>query len=232
MIRTFTPGALEAAARAKAVFFDFDGTLANTVDGIRETAREALAEFGMDEEAIGDTNRIIGPAFPGAFSEVYGVTAEEAVEITALYRKIYASRGPEAWEPYPGIAELLGALVEEGKTLAVTTCKLADLTVSMAADHGILEPFACVVGKPDDSPVTKSVLVARTLARLGVAPQDAVMVGDRHNDMEGARDQGVLAVGVAYGAGTAAELEAAGADVTVDSVEELGRVLLGAVPGM
>lgn len=216
-----------AFSAAPAVFFDFDGTLANTVDSIRATGRRALMDFGLTEEEVGDVNRIIGPAFPGAFSEVYGLSEEDAVWVTARYRELYREQGPEACAPYPGIVGLLDALRAQGRTVAVVTCKQTVLASVAAETHGYLDRFERVVGKPDDSPVTKAELVARALSELGFGPSQAVMVGDRHNDMEGARANGVLALGVAYGAGTAGELWDAGAQCVVDSVGGLSDVLLG-----
>ncbi|MEY8436903.1 HAD hydrolase-like protein [Atopobiaceae bacterium 24-176] len=224
----FAPGVdADAFAAAPAVFFDFDGTLANTVDSIRATARIALADFGLSEEEIGDVNRIIGPAFPGAFSEVYGMSEKDAAWVTAHYRELYRSCGPEACAPYPGIVGLLDALRAQGRTAAVVTCKLTSLASSGAEVHGYLDRFALVMGKADDTPTTKAQLVAAALKELGLSPSQAVMVGDRRNDMEGAAANGVLALGVAYGAGSAPELWEAGAQCVVDSVDGLSRVLLG-----
>lgn len=223
----FAPGVdADAFALAPAVFFDFDGTLANTIDSIRATARTALADFGLSDEETGDVNRIIGPAFPGAFSEVYGMTEKDAAWVTAHYREIYRAFGPEACAPYPGIVGLLDALRAQGRTAAVVTCKLTSLASAGAEAHGYLDRFGLVMGKADDTPTTKAQLVAAALAELGLAPDQAVMVGDRKNDMEGARANGVLALGVTYGAGSAPELWEAGAQCVVDSVDGLSRVLL------
>lgn len=224
----FAPDADPSAfSAAPAVFFDFDGTLVNTIDSIRATGRRALMDYGLTEEEVGDVNRIIGPAFPGAFSEVYGLTEEDAAWVTARYRELYREQGPEACAPYPGIVGLLDALRAQGRTAAVVTCKLTSLASAGAEAHGYLDRFGLVMGKADDTPTTKARLVAAALAELGLAPDQAVMVGDRKNDMEGARANGVLALGVAYGAGTADELWEAGAQCVVDSVAALSDVLLG-----
>jgi len=82
------------------VIFDFDGTLADTLSGITDTARRVLLERGFDEEGLGDLSRLVGPPFPQAFRLVYGVSEAEAKAITARYREIYGAGGPKLWPAF------------------------------------------------------------------------------------------------------------------------------------
>ena len=210
------------------VVFDFDGTLADTIEGICSTARRVLLAHGISEEGLGDVRRIVGPPFPQAFSLVYGLSEDEAAEVTREYREIYHDLGLEGWPLYPGMRELLEDLRASGRRLAVASSKLEGLVRRAVADNGVDGLFDVCLGKTSDDEVTKAATIARAVSSLGLTADDAVMVGDRHHDVDAATACGVPCVGVTYG-GTAApgELEDAGACAVAHTVDELRQVLLG-----
>lgn len=213
------------------VIFDFDGTLADTVDGIVSTARRVLLARGFSEERLGDMRRLVGPPFPQAFSQVYGVDEQEAVSITAEYRAIYRELGAAAWPLYDGMGGLLERLRSRGRRTAVASSKRAGLLARAVSDNRAERLFDAVCGKLSDVGDSKAQAIGRVLDELGARPGDAVMVGDRSYDVEAAAEWGIPCVGVRYGGTSAAgELEAAGACAVADSVEELGMVLLGDRP--
>ena len=215
-------------AGRRLIIFDFDGTLANTVPAIVSTARTVLARHGLTDEAMGDLTRLVGPPFPQAYSLVYGFSEEEAAQITAEYRAIYRGIGPEAWPLFGGVAALLRRLRSAGRLTAVASSKQMAMVERALADNGITELFDVALGKSSDAEGDKVSLIKRAMDDLGVGPAEAVMVGDRHHDVEAAAACGVPCVGVTYGGtGTVAELMGAGACACADTVEELGRVLLG-----
>lgn len=217
----------QALVRRPYVFFDFDGTLANTKPSIIATARATLAEWGMTEEEMGDLNRLIGPPFPRAYADIYGMPMADAEELTRRYRARYARLGPESHPLFDGMAELLRDLVAAGRTLAVTSSKRQEFAESMLADEGVHDLFAAIVAQRDPAHADKPYLVGATLEALGARPDEAVMVGDRFYDVEGAAANGVPCVGVLFGTATREELEGAGAAAVVESVAELRRVLMG-----
>lgn len=210
------------------VLFDFDGTLADTKPAIVDTARRVLREWGMTDDEIADPGRLVGPPFPAAFSIVYGMSDEDAAEVTRRYRAIYAKLGLETHMLFDGMAELLQSLKAAGRRLAITTSKREETAHTMLADNGVEQLFDVIVGQTDPTRADKTTLLGDTLAALGCSADEAVMVGDRFYDVEGAAANGVPCVGVYLG-GTApkGELEAAGAAACVHSVEGLGKVLLG-----
>ncbi|RZA07282.1 MAG: HAD family hydrolase, partial [Proteobacteria bacterium] len=88
--------------------------------------------------------------------------------------------------------------------------------------------FRVVYGSElDYSRADKGELINYILARESIAPEEALIVGDRLHDVRGAKIAGILSVGVTWGYGSRTELEGAGADFVVDSVGELGRLFLG-----
>lgn len=210
------------------VLFDFDGTLADTKPAIVDTARRVLREWGMTDDEIADPGRLVGPPFPAAFSIVYGMSDEDAAEVTRRYRAIYTKLGLETHMLFDGMAELLHSLKAAGKRLAITTSKREEMAHTMLTDNGVEQLFDVIVGQTDPTRADKATLLGDTLAALGCSADEAVMVGDRFYDVEGAVANGVPCVGVYLG-GTApeGELEAAGAAACAHSVEGLGKVLLG-----
>lgn len=209
------------------VIFDFDGTLADTRPGIVATATKVLRAWGMSDEEIGDVGRLVGPPFPRAFSDIYGVAPTEADELARLYSEEYAKLGPSSHALFAGMTELLAELRDEGRRLGVATSKHQVTAERFLQEDGVLELFAVVAGKVDPAHADKATAVRRALTALGARPEDAVMVGDRFYDVEGARANGVPCVGVLFGTATRQELEDAGAAAVVDSVEGLREALLG-----
>ena len=210
------------------VVFDFDGTLADTVAGICATARTVLRAHGVPERELERVRQIIGPPFPQAFSLVFGLSEDEAAQVTAEYRAIYQDLGLKGWPLYPGMRELLEDLRASGRRLAVASSKREPLVIRAVADNGVSDLFDLVLGKTSDEQTSKAQTIARVVSELGLRACDAVMVGDRHHDVDAAAEVGVACVGVTYG-GTAApgELEEAGVCAVAASVDELRRVLLG-----
>lgn len=208
--------------------FDFDGTLADSKPAIVATARRVLAEWGMSEEEMGDLGRLVGPPFPVAFTQVYGMSADDALEVTTRYRTEFAKLGEATHPIFPGIKELLADARAAGRRVALTSSKMRARALDMLAAESMTDLFDAVVCQVDPSRADKAHLVGDTLAELGADASDAVMVGDRFYDVEGAFANGVPCVGVTYGHTSApGELERAGAAAVADSVPRLRELLLG-----
>lgn len=212
----------------RVVVFDFDGTLADTLPGITETAHTVLLAHGFDDEAMGDLTRLVGPPFPQAFSMVYGVSEEEAASITADYRLVYQDLGLAGWPLFDGIRELLSDLRAAGRLTATASSKNIRLLSRALSDNGVTELFDAIEGKLSDDEDTKSKAILRALDDLAATADEAVMVGDRCFDVEAAAVLGIPCVGVTYGHTSApGELESAGAVAVAKSVDELEAILLG-----
>ena len=216
-----------AISERRYVLFDFDGTLADTMPSITSTAVEVLREWGMTDDEIGDTKRLVGPPFPAAFSMVYGVSEDDAAEITRRSRAIYNVQGPETFPLFDGMGELLDTLRANGRHLAVATSKTASQAERMVRELGIWDKFDAVVGKVRDGRGAKATIIGDALERLGCTADDAVMVGDRFYDVEGAAQLGMPCVGVLFGTATEAELADAGAAAIARTADEVADALLG-----
>ncbi len=217
-------------AQRDVVIFDFDGTIADTKAGIIATATRVLSDWGLGPAELAHVGELIGPPFPQAYELVFGLSHADAVEVTRRYRAIYRDLGVEAWPAFAGMRELLVALREAGRRLAVASSKQTALVHRGLADNGILDLFELVRGKEDDAEATKVDAIRLVLAQLQAIPDDAVMVGDRFHDVEASAACGVPCVGVRYGdTARPGELEEAGAVAIANTMDELRALLLGEV---
>lgn len=161
----------------------------------------------------------------GTLFEGLGLSGDELEAAVAAYRRFYAEDGIHRSSVYPGVEDLLDALVERGIVLATATAKLTPVARAILDLHGLADRFAVVNGTdPDHS--TKTETLTHTLELLaGPPPAGVLMVGDRHSDMTAARACGVGSVGVCWGYGTTHELQEAGADHLVRAPAEVLALL-------
>lgn len=189
-----------------AVLFDVDGTLIDSAPGILETLRLTFARMGTDVSGV-DLRRYMGPPLRRTFGEYYADPAdvERAVEI---YRASYREKGSHMCALYPGVAAMLQRLHAAGVTLCTATSKPVAVVAPMLEELGIAGLFDEIGGASlDAARDTKTDVIRYVLARRRPADGAVLMVGDRRDDMQGARDCGLDAAGVLYGYGTAAELQ-------------------------
>lgn len=215
----------------RAVLFDLDGTLSASAPGILASARHALSVLGEPIPSEAQLLRFIGPPLVDSFREVCGLDPVLAQRAVAAYRAYYAEHGQFDTRVYDGMPEVLAALREQDRTVAVATSK-AQVFAESVLDHLGLAPLVdLVVGAELDGRRTrKAEVVAQVLAQLpGPAAAGAVMVGDRHHDVEGAAAHGLPCIGAVWGYGGRDELLAAGAVALAERPEDLPALLgLGA----
>lgn len=218
---------MDLAAR-KLVVFDWDGTLCDSMQGIIATARSVLLEWGIGEEDLGDLTRLVGPPFPQAYSWVYGLSEEDAAEVTRRYRARYEEGEGAGWPLFEGIPCMLDALHANGKLVAIASSKRHDLVMRQVRDNGLADVLDAVCGKLADTGDSKEAAILRAVEQAGCSVDDTVMVGDRNLDVEAARHVGIPCVGVLWG-GTAPreELEDADAAAIAETVVQLESILIG-----
>ncbi|AEB07305.1 HAD-superfamily hydrolase, subfamily IA, variant 3 [Coriobacterium glomerans PW2] len=204
------------------VVFDFDGTLADTADSIKRTARHVLEEMGMPADEIDEArlNSMIGPPLEEGFHDLFGLTSAGSQRACARYRELYAQLDPSACPPMPHAIELVDMLGRQGRTLAVATSRREDVAERLLVQIGLRDSFAAVAGHLEPYRRTKAASIAAALEMCGARPADAVMVGDRFHDIEGAHELDVPAIGVYTGTAEPGELERSGADAILWGLEE------------
>lgn len=208
----------------KTIYFDLDGTLTDSGPGIMNAVAYALGAMGRPVPSRASMRRFIGPPLSYSFQAYEGMSPEDAHRAVELYRVYYNDRGKFENTPYPGIDRLLEALRAKGKRLYVATSKPEGLSVEILEHFGLAGYFERIAGSTlDDSRSTKIQMLRYAIGMGG--RERAVMVGDRHLDVEGARENGLPCVGVVYGYGSRQELQEAGALALADTVEDLLHIL-------
>ena len=191
--------------RLKAILFDLDGTLLDSVPVILKSFREVYDEMGIpfDEgfvlRNIGIPLRVQGKVFGG----------ERAEEFIERYKVIYRRYHGQDDKLFPGTVEMLDVVRAKGYRTAVVTSKSVPSTQRTTQGAGIADKFDVMVTaddvthpKPHPEPIVKA------LELLGVRPEEAVYVGDALSDVDAAQKAGVRMAAVSWGARTREDLEA------------------------
>lgn len=209
------------------IFFDLDGTLTDPREGIVNCFRHALTSLGIDVPPDKRLETCIGPPMRDALRELCGDGAIVEHAVT-LYRERFSSVGLFENRVYDGIPECLERLQGRADSIHVVTSK-PTVYSERIVEHFELECyFGAVYGSHLDGRLSdKTELIAHVLERESIDPRDAVMVGDRRFDVQGAKNHGIRSVGALWGYGGRQELEAAGADALCAHPGEVRELLLG-----
>ncbi len=231
------------------ILFDLDGTLTDSKPGITRCVQYALRRMGIEEPDLDKLESFIGPPLLDSFHEFYEFDEEQGQRAIGYYRERFSTVGIFENEVYPGVEKLLAELKAFGKKLAVASSK-PEIFVERILEHfGLQTYFDVIVGSGLDGTRTKKeevveealrcllpeklfqeIMDGRTKSQTveeydGEYHDAVVMVGDRRFDVEGAKEYHIASIGVTYGYALPEELTKAGADVIVETVEELGKTL-------
>lgn len=208
----------------RAVLFDLDGTLLNTLPDIASALNRALTAEGLPPRPLADYGRIVGSGIREAIRRAApeGTDSETLERIHTRYQGDYPERCTVETVCYPGVAPLLAYLRDAGVALAVITNKTEATSRRIVAHYFPEIPFRFVWGGGGQRPL-KPAAEAGALAcrRLELRPAQIAFVGDSDVDMLFAHNAGFFAVGAAWGYRGAAELSAAGADWLCSGAAEL-----------
>ena len=212
----------------KYLFFDLDGTLTDPMQGITRSVRYALRYFGIEVADLRELTPFIGPPLADSFKEQYGMTDAEAATAGAKYREYFAPKGIFENEVYPGIPSLLADTVAAGCVNVMATSKPTPFARQIAAHFGLEPYFRLISGSTlDGRRTTKADVIRHALGELEIAPREAVMIGDRRYDVEGAAETGLDSIAAGWGYAQPGELEAAHPGRFAPDVAALRRLLLG-----
>lgn len=217
------------ALKYTTLLFDLDGTLTDSEEGIVKCVQYSLRPFGIEENDSAVLRSFIGPPLRASYQQIYGFTEEQATAAIDIFHERFDAVGKFENRPYDGIPELLGRLKNAGYHLMLATSKPERFAWQIMAHFALRDFFDVIcgadetLGRFEKHDVIQEIL--RTQPQLG--RDNAIMVGDRKYDVEGAALCGLDCIGVTYGFGGRDELMAAGAKYIAETVSALGMLLLG-----
>ena len=207
-----------------AVAFDLDGCLIDSRPAILSSVHVAMAELGLPVLPDTELEWLIGPPLGTGFAELLrriGRDPQGAERLLLAYRADYRSTMLANTTLLPDMdvaVRRIGAL----QPVCVVTSKPAAFAVPILEHLGLLDALAFVEGPALGAPEEpKKVTLGRAIERMAIT----TMVGDRHHDIDAGKAHGLRTIGVTWGIGSASELGEAGADIIVDTPDQLVEVL-------
>ncbi len=211
----------------KAVLFDLDGTLIDSFEGIAKSAQYALRSFGINEENLEKLRPFVGPPLVESFQKLYGMSKEQAVKATEIYRERYRPIGILECSLYPGVEECIRTLKSEGYLIGMASSKPEEFCRRILEHFGLLALFDDVVGATFDRRIdTKEEVLNEVLRRWSAIPKDQMcLIGDTMFDLVGAKKIGIDCIAVSYGFGDAKEMLQSGAIAVCDRMADLPELI-------
>ena len=211
----------------KAVLFDLDGTLVNSLEDLANSTNFALCSMGFPCHETAKYNYLVGDGIPKLIERALpegAKTPENKKKCLDIFMAHYREHYHDKTYAYKGIAELLAALKKNGFKIAVVSNKAQEMAQKVVeklfgnlfdAVAGKREGFAT---KPDPA------LTLEIVKELG-EPYNCVLIGDSGMDMAAAVNGGLLPIGVLWGFRTKEELINNGAAYTVSSPDEILKII-------
>ncbi len=210
----------------RAVLFDLDGTLLDTIHDLAEAANRMLAELGRPMRPLAEIHSFVGKGIPHlvrrCMTENAAADEAEIEQAVALFQRHYAEVNGRTTRIYDGVVETLQAMRAMGLKLACVTNKAGDFTRPLLERMGIDVHFDAVVSgdtlavkKPDPA------VVRHACEAMGVAVGEALMIGDSANDAGAAQAAGMPVVLVRYGYSEGRPVDTIPCDALLSSMPEV-----------
>jgi phosphoglycolate phosphatase len=214
----------------KAVLFDLDGTLLDTLDDLGDSMNAVLAAHGYATHPIRSYAAFVGDGVHNLVRRALPAEAgkNDALvnELVPLMRSEYSRRWKAKTRLYDGIPELLDGLSARGLRMAVLSNKPHPATLEVVAHFLPRWKFDLTLGARPDVPLKPDAGAALEVSRqLGVPPEAFLYLGDTDTDMLTASAAGMFAVGVLWGFRSAEELLSSGANVIIPDPRDVLSLL-------
>ena len=210
----------------KAVIFDLDGTLLDTLTDLKNSLNEALSLHGLPQRTTDEVRRFVGNGIATLVQRAVPDGRENPKYDAVLQdiRKIYARRSLDTTAPYAGIPEMLNTLREKGYLLAVVSNK-PDAQVKSLCRNFFGDCITAAVGQQEGvllKPAPDPLYAAMRI--LGSTKEETVYAGDSDVDIQTARNAGLPCISVLWGFRDQALLEACGAQVFAHAPAEMAQM--------
>lgn len=194
--------------RVRAALFDLDGTLVDSAKDLALAVNTILSRRALPPLPTPEIASFLGKGalhLMRKVSQARGLALpdEELEALVAEYASILVASGSRGTEFFPGALDALGALRAAGVKIALVTNKMRPITEAFLRSRGLEALFDTVVAAGDAAPKPAGDMLVLAMQRLGLSPQECVMVGDSRNDALAGRAAGtrVLLVATGYNEG-------------------------------
>lgn len=207
----------------KAVIFDMDGTILNTLEDLKNATNYSLRQFGMPERSLEEVRMFVGNGIRKLVERAVpaGTSEEKIVQVFDVFLEYYEIHSADNTSPYPGILELVEKLKKSGIKTAVSTNK-ADVPAQELGREYFNGIFDLIVGQQDGLKVKPAPdSVNKILSILDIQKKDAIYIGDSDVDVQTAKNSGLDFIGVSWGFRGREFLEKNGAKNIVDNANEI-----------
>ena len=182
------------------LLFDFDGTLADTADGIVATASETLRRMGVPDVTPEAIRATIGLPLGAALRIAGNLPEDQEAEAVAIYRTLFAQLELDRIRIYPGVAETLAWLAEKGLTMAIATSRGPNSLENILSRWGIGKYFPVRATSADGFPSKPAPdMVLALLERLHAPAEETLVIGDTTFDIGMGNSAGCRTCAVSYG---------------------------------
>ena len=211
----------------KAILFDMDGTLLNTLEDLYYSTNAALVAYGFPKRTIEEVRQFVGNGLRNLMRQAVPDAEENShfEDCMKTFKEHYGVHLDDHTGPYPGILKMLQILAEKGYVMGVVSNK-PDFAVKDLAKRYFGEHILVAIGESEKVRRKPAPDTVEQAARaLGVSMEDCIYVGDSEVDLETAKNCRIPCVSVSWGFRERELLEKLGAKEIADTTEELVKIL-------
>lgn len=213
----------------KAVLFDLDGTLLDTIEDLANSVNSVLSRYGYPAHSLNEYRFFVGNGLRNLVLKALPTNERSEANIDRCLdelREEYGKRWAEKTKPYPGVPELLDSLTANGIKMAILSNKADNFTRQIISTLLPDWRFEVVYGERPSVPRKPDPTAALDIARsLGISPSEFLYLGDTDVDMKTANAAGMYAVGALWGFRPKEELIANGSKVLLEKPTDLLKLL-------